>query len=228
MHLPGNEQDLIIVLDAGQPDKTWTPASSNMHNTCMSSNPYTRERGNMTQDNFVVAVYPSHETAECAIKELQHSGFEIKKLSIIGQDIHTDEHVIGYYNLDERMKAWGKRGAFWGGLWGLLFGSAFFMVPGLGPLLVAGPLVSWIVGALEGAVAVGGLSIVGAALYNLGIPKDSILRYEKELKTGKYVLIVHGAMFETTLAKEILNRTEPQTLDHHEQAASELRTCAKP
>ena len=109
-----------------------------------------------------------------------------------------------------------KTGAFWGGLWGLLFGSAFFWVPGLGPLLVAGPLVSWIIGALEGAVLVGGLSAVGAGLYSLGIPKNSILQYETALKTGKFVLIAHGSLDETTRAKEILGRTTPETLEHHQ------------
>jgi hypothetical protein len=113
------------------------------------------------------------------------------------------------------MKAWGKTGAFWGGLWGLLFGSAFFWIPGLGPLLVAGPLVSWIVGALEGAIVVGGLSAIGAGLYSLGIPKDSILQYETALNAGKFVLIAHGSMDDTTQAKEILNRTKPETLEHH-------------
>jgi len=186
-----------------------------------------QEREAMPQNNAVIAIYPTHDAAEAAVKELQQSGFEMKKLSIIGQDIHTDEHVIGYYNLDDRMKAWGKTGAFWGGLWGLLFGSAFFLVPGIGPILVAGPLVAWIVGALEGAVVVGGLSIVGAALYNLGIPKDSIIRYEKALKTGSFMLIAHGALFDTTLARGILERTGPATLDHHEHGASELRECAK-
>jgi uncharacterized membrane protein len=181
----------------------------------------------MPQNNSVIAVYRTHDAAEEAVKELQISGFEMKKLSIIGQNIHTDEHVVGYYNLDDRMKAWGKTGAFWGGLWGILFGSAIFMVPGMGPLLVAGPLVGWIVGALEGAVVVGGLSIVGAALYNLGIPKDSIVRYEKAMKTGSFLLIAHGAMFDTTLAKEILARTDPQVLDHHEHAEGEVRTCVK-
>ena len=111
---------------------------------------------------------------------------------------------------------WGKLGAFWGGLWGLLFGSAFFWIPGLGPLLVAGPLVSWIVGALEGAVVVGGLSAIGAGLDSVGIPKDSILRYETALKTDKFVLIAHGSMDETTRAKEILGRTKPETLEHHQ------------
>jgi len=170
----------------------------------------------MTKNNSIVAIYPSHTAAEAAIKELQQSGFDMKKLSIVGRDEHTDEHVVGYYNAGDRMKYWGKLGAFWGGFWGLLFGSGFFLIPGIGPLLVAGPLVSWIVGALEGAVVVGGLSALGAGLYSLGIPKDSILRYEKALKTGKYVLIVHGSMDETTRAKEILDRTKPETLEHHQ------------
>jgi hypothetical protein len=97
-----------------------------------------------------------------------------------------------------------------------LFGSAFFLIPGFGPLLVAGPLVAWIVGALEGAVVVGGLSAIGAGLYSLGIPKDSILRYERALKTDKFVLIAHGSVDEITRAKEILDRTKPETLEHHQ------------
>jgi len=96
----------------------------------------------------------------------------------------------------------GKTGAFWGGIWGLFFGSAFFWIPGLGPLLVAGPLVSWIIGAMEGAIVVGGLSAIGASLYNVGIPKDSILRYETALKADKFVLIAHGSSDEITRAKE--------------------------
>jgi len=169
----------------------------------------------INRDNAIVAIYPTHTDAESAIKELQQSGFDMKKLSIVARDYHTEENVVGYYNTGDRMQAWGKVGAFWGGLWGFLFGSAFFMIPGLGPILVAGPLVSWIVGALEGAILMGGLSAVGAGLYSLGIPKDSILRYERELKNNKFVLIVHGSMDDTTHAQEILDRTQPESLEHH-------------
>jgi hypothetical protein len=109
-------------------------------------------------------------------------------------------------------------GAFWGGIWGLLFGSAFFLIPGVGPLLVAGPLVGWLVGALEGAVVVGGLSAIGAGLFSLGIPKDSILRYETALKAGKFVLIAHGSAKETTNAREVINRTHPEALEAHQPA----------
>ena len=115
----------------------------------------------MPDKNSVVAIFDSHTHAEDAVRELQKSGFDMKKLSIVGRDFHTDEHVVGYYNTGDRMLYWGKQGAFWGGLWGMLFGSAFFFVPGVGPLLVAGPLVIWMVGVLEGAAVVGGARALG-------------------------------------------------------------------
>ena len=101
-------------------------------------------------------------------------------------------------------------------MWGLLFGSAFFWIPGLGPLLVAGPLVGWIVGALEGAAVVGGLSVLGAALFSFGIPQDSIVQYETALKTGKYVLIAHGSLDDTGKAKALLAGTHPEVLTQHQ------------
>jgi uncharacterized membrane protein len=165
----------------------------------------------MNQNESIIANYPSHTAAESAIKELQHAGFDLKNLSVVGRDYHTDEHVVGYYNAGDRMKAWGKRGAFWGWIWGCLFGSAFLFVPGLGPLFVAGPLVGWLVGALESAVVVGGLSA-----FSLGIPKDSVLQYETALKADKFVLIIHGSAEETSRAKQLLAGTNPEQLQHHQ------------
>ena len=149
------------------------------------------------------------------MQELQRAGFDMKKLSIVGKDYHTDEHVVGYYNTGDRMKYWGKLGAFWGGFWGLLFGSAFFAIPGIGPVLVAGPLVSWIVGALEGAAVVGGLTAIGAGLYSIAIPKDSILRYELALKADKFLLLAHGTTDQVARAKDILTTTHPSELGVH-------------
>src|SRR6202453_5021688 len=123
----------------------------------------------MEDTNATVAVFETHAEADEAVKELQEAGFDMKKLSVVGKDYHTEEQVVGYYNAGDRMKHWGKLGAFWGGLWGLLFGAAFFWIPGIGPILVGGPLVAWIIAALESAVVVGGISAVGAGLYSLGI-----------------------------------------------------------
>ncbi len=174
------------------------------------------ETKTMNPNQSIVAIYPTHLAAEAAVKELQQSGFDMKKLSIVGRDYHTDEHVVGYYNAGDRMNVWGRRGAFWGWIWGCLFGSAFFLIPGIGPLVVAGPLVGWLVGALETAVVVSGLSALGAGLFSLGIPKDSILQYETALKTDKFLLIVHGSAAEISAAREAVSRTKPENLQHHQ------------
>lgn len=175
-----------------------------------------------TINNAVVAIYKSHTEAEGAVKELQQSGFDMQKLSIVGRDYHTDENVVGYYNTGDRMKYWGTRGAFWGGLWGWLFGSAAFFIPGVGPMLVAGPLVGWIIGALEGAVVVGGVSAIGAGIYSMGIPKNSVLQYETALKTDKFLVIAHGTAEEAVRAREIINRTNPESLAEHQLSPANI------
>jgi len=163
----------------------------------------------VSEQNSVVAIYGTHAGAEEAVKQLQRAGIDMHSLSIVGKNTHTDEHVVGYYNTGDRMKYWGKNGAFWGGFWGLLFGSAFFVIPGIGPILVAGPLVAWIVGALEGAVLVGGLSAIGAGLYGAGIPKDSVVEYELALKTDKFLLLVNGTAAEVEKARGVIQGTKP-------------------
>jgi hypothetical protein len=174
----------------------------------------------MTQNNHSVAIFKTHTDAETAIKELQRAGFDMQKLSIIGRGYHTDEHVVGYYNAGDRMKHWGKQGAFWGGIWGWIFGSAFFFIPGVGPRLFAGPIVGWIVGALEGAAIVGGMSALGAGLYSIGIPKDSIVQYETALSTDKYIVIAHGSDAEVAQAREIISTINPESMEGHHQPAT--------
>jgi len=163
----------------------------------------------------VVAIYDTHEQAELAVKALQESGIDMKTLSIAGKDTHTDEQVVGYYNVGDRMKRWGGIGAFWGGFWGLLFGAGMFAIPGIGPILVAGPLVAWIVAGLEGAAVVGGVSAIGAGLFSIGVPKDSIIQYEVALKTDKFVLVVHGTPEAVNHAKEIIEGTEHHSYTVH-------------
>lgn len=176
----------------------------------------------MSQQTSAVALFRSHEEAEAAIRKLQKGGVDMKTLSIVGRDYHTEEHVVGYYTTGDRMLYWGKLGAFWGGFWGLLLGSAFFWVPGVGQLLVAGPLVMWIVGALEEAAVVGGLGALGAALYSIGIPKDSVMQYETEVKNGKLLLVVHGTQAEVDRAKDILSKAHAEAVTVHDTRATSV------
>jgi len=171
----------------------------------------------MAENESAVAIFHNHSDAEEAIKELQKSGFDMKKLSIVGKDYHTEEHVVGYYNTGDRVASWGKAGAFWGWIWGLVFGSAFFFVPGIGPIMVGGPIIGWLVGALETAVVVAGFSALGAALISIGIPKDSVLRYETALKANKFLVIAHGTRDEVARAKAILDKTSTEESQIHKE-----------
>ena len=159
------------------------------------------------KNEVTIAVCNTHYEAEKVVKELQQSGFNMKKLSIIGKDFHQEDNIVGYYNTGDAMKTWGKVGAFWGGVWGLIFGAGFFIIPGIGPLVMAGPFVATFVGGLEGAVIVAGLSAIGVALFRIGIPKNSVLKYESDLKADKYLVMAHGTSEEIEKAKDIMNNS---------------------
>ncbi|MFZ4573861.1 MAG: permease [Phycisphaerales bacterium] len=161
----------------------------------------------MSNKNSVVSIFTTQDLAEAAIKTLRAGGIDLKRMSLMGRGYHSEQHVVGYYTAGDRMRVWGSTGAFWGGMWGLLFGSAFFWLPGVGPLMLAGPIVAWIIGALEGAVVVGGLSALGAALYSIGVPNDSILEYETAIKAEQIVLVVDGTPEDVQKAERILHGT---------------------
>lgn len=142
----------------------------------------------MKKSNSMRTMYPLDTLAEAAIKKQRRSGIGVKKRPIVRFNIFKDEHLFACRTTGERVKVWGKAGAFLGGLWGLLFGSALSWIPGLGPLLLTGSLVSWIVSATAGAIVVGGLGVIGAGLYSLGALKHNTLGREKVINdSGKTV-----------------------------------------
>ena len=165
--------------------------------------------------DIAVAVYELHTQAEGAVKSLQRAGFDMKKISIIGRDYQTEEHVVGYLNAGDRARIYGKTGAFWGGLMGVLFGSAMMFIPVVGHVIVLGPLAAALFGGLQGAALVGGISALAGALMAVGIPRDSVLRYETALKAGKFMLVVHGDAREIRRAHELLEASGPSSFDHH-------------
>lgn len=169
------------------------------------------------KNGVTVAISDSHQKAEKVVKELQESGFDMKKLSIVGKDYHEEDKVIGFYNTGDRMKNWGSAGAFWGGIWGLVFGSGFFLIPGVGPVMLAGPIVASLIGGLEGAVVVGGLSALGGALFGIGIPKNSVLQYETAIKADNFLVIAHGTEEELARAKKIMSDSSASEVNVHSE-----------
>ena len=163
----------------------------------------------------IIAIFTDHNAAEAAVKKLTTSGFEIKNLSVVGKGYHTDEKVVGFYNIGDRIKFWGTRGAFWGGFWGLFLSGLFMTIPVVGHVVVLGYLATIAISGIENAIVVGGVSALGAALYSIGVPKDSVIKYETAVKTDSFLVMAHGPAAEIARAKTILGTANPASLDVH-------------
>jgi hypothetical protein len=172
----------------------------------------------MKTPGSVIAVFAEHIAAEAAVKKLAAAGFEMKNLSVVGKGYHSEEKVIGFYNIGDRIKFWGARGAFWGGLWGWFLGGLFMTTP-VGHVVVLGYLAAAAIAAVENAIVVGGLSALGAALYGIGVPKDSVIQYEAAVKADGYLVMAHGTAEEVARAKAILGTVNPTRLDMHSAKA---------
>src|SRR5271170_4531769 len=166
----------------------------------------------METTDTVIAVFSDHNAAETAVKKLTAAGVDMKNLSLVGKGYQIDEKVVGFYNEGDRIKFWGTRGAFWGGLWGLFFGGLFLTIPVVGHVIVLGYLASMAVYGIGNAIIVGGLSALGAALYGIGIPKDSVIQYETAVKADSFLVMAHGAAPEVERAKAILGTANPSRL----------------
>ncbi len=165
-----------------------------------------------------IAVFPNHDAAEGAVKTLTAAGFAMKNLSVVGNGYHSEEKVVGFYSAGDRIKFWGSRGAFWGGFWGLFFGGLFLASPVTGPVVVLGFLATIIVAGIENALVVGGVAALAAALYSIGVPKDSVIQYESALKADSFLVMARGTKEEIARAKTILGATNPSRLDIHRDA----------
>ncbi|HEV3164143.1 MAG TPA: general stress protein [Isosphaeraceae bacterium] len=166
----------------------------------------------------IVAVYPNHAAAERAIRLLHKEGFAMRDLSIVGRDFQMTEEPVGFVNAGDFAAAGAGTGAWVGGLFGLLVGAAFLILPGLGPVIVAGPLSAAILGAIEGALAGAAIGGLAGALIGWGVPKDQALKYEAQVKAGKFLVIARGTSAEIQRAKSLLSPETPEALEVHEPA----------
>ena len=139
----------------------------------------------MDQANSVVCICETHEQAQRAMYNLQGAGIDMGTLSIASRDTYSDLHDLDHYNVGEET----------------------FTIAGLGSLLVSGPLASWIVTAFDNGAGGGEVTILGAALATLGIPRDSVLQYEAALRADKHVLVVHGSPDAVAAALKVIGGT---------------------
>jgi hypothetical protein len=179
----------------------------------------------MHDEQIAIAVYPSHDVAEAAIMKLHRGGFDMQRLSIVGRGYHLEEHVAGFVSVADRAKFFGTWGAAWGGLAGLLFGASLLVVPVLGHVIVLGPLAAALAGGVEGAVLGGGIGALAATLVSLGVPKNSVLRYEREVAADRFLVVAHGTAAEIARAREILGADAPPFEVHDTERTLEVSSA---
>ncbi len=171
----------------------------------------------MSQES-VVGVYNTLDMAEAAVRALDAGKFPVNQISILAKDILDERKVHGYVTACDVSKAGAKTGAWVGGIFGLLVGSAFLWVPGLGPVIIAGSLAAVLAGGAEGALAGAAAGGILSGLAAWGISKKHILKYEETIKAGKYVVVAHGTPEEAAKAQAILHGTGAAELTTHAAA----------
>jgi hypothetical protein len=153
-----------------------------------------------THKHILLAFYGDEKRAEQSLRKAVEADFPLDRISILGKAHASGDDPLGVYypSTGDRMKGWGKMGAFWGGLWGLLSGAAgMFLIPGFGPLIAAGPVVEALVGALGGAGLAGGamagaavVSKLGVAVHRMGVPEQDLHEVQSMLEQGHYLLLL--------------------------------------
>lgn len=182
----------------------------------------------MTEDDLatgrriLLAWYPDDRRAAATLEMLAEGDFPMDRVSLLARGDSSGDDPLGVYypNLGERMQGWGRMGALWGGIWGLLSGAAgLFVIPGLGPMLIAGPLVETLVGAAVGAGIGGGamagaaaLSQLAAAVHRMGVPDDALEEVERLLDQGHHLVLLIVANEEAGRWQDRLTRTAPERL----------------
>jgi len=166
-----------------------------------------------TFSQAVVATYKNHSDAEAAVRLLAHDGVPVNTISIIGRDFESREDIQGFYRPGDAALTGAGEGAWFGGIFGLLFGAmGFFVLPIVGGLWILGPIAGFLAGGVAGA----GIGALVSALIAAGIPKDQALKYQERLQAGEFLVVVHAGAGEVSQAREILASTGQLTLQSHD------------
>jgi uncharacterized membrane protein len=139
-------------------------------------------------EKHLVGVYDNEREAIQAVEDLKRQGYATEDISVISKNDDEVDHIneATGTKTEEGLAAGAATGGVLGGLTGLLAGIGALAIPGIGPIVAAGPIAATLTGAAVGAGA-GGLA---GALIGMGIPEDEADRYEGYVKEGKILVVV--------------------------------------
>lgn len=158
-------------------------------------------------NHCVVAVYESFDQARESVQALEKSDFPSDQVSLVTHSVSDEvlqEDVLQYGDETEKDAA---KGAGVGGLLGLLLGTPLLMIPGVGPVLIAGPLAAGLTGAIVGGFL--------GAMAGWGVHEDGVQQYEQQVKQGKLLVVANGDPKQTAEAQRVLRETNVEDIHLH-------------
>ncbi|MDO8412777.1 MAG: hypothetical protein Q7S51_03185 [Gallionellaceae bacterium] len=174
----------------------------------------------------LIAAFSEYQQADAVVEKIIEGGFNLKNFSLVGKGYPSRGQLIHFYKAVDRIKFWGKKGAFAGGLAGFLLGQLFLtgMLTLPQPYLIIINLLAWMI---IGGLAIGGAMALVAVLFRLRIPKDSLMKHLSDVKADDFLLVAHGTAEEMELAKAIILTTHPVQL-HLYHAVKNIKVSSRP
>ena len=168
----------------------------------------------MKENISCISIYSNIGNIESAIKELQAVNCNLRHVSIMGKCSQNAGQLVGCYSNKGHICYIGSQGQFWNNLCNLLTGSAFFLEPELGPLLVVGQMTEFIINSRQIINVNDRLSFLGRVLFTIGVPIGNINEYEQAIKTDNILLLVHGDPEHVEQACDTLHGATQQVIVH--------------
>jgi hypothetical protein len=181
----------------------------------------------MSKNTAAFGIYQTRAAAEEAVAALRHAGFRNTDISALFPDNAGTKDFALEKNTKapEGTAAGATSGAVAGGVIGWLAGIGLIAIPGIGPLIAAGPIVA----ALAGAGALGAVGGMVGALAGMGVPEYEAKRYEGRVKHGGILLSVHCDDHDwVKRGEEILKRTGAEDVSSASEASADFATSDKP
>lgn len=153
-------------------------------------------------EKSIIGVFSSRQEAEKAIQSLRQQGFKEEEINIISKENKKNGE---YY--DDDIADGALTGGTLGGIGGLILGAGALAIPGIGPVIAAGPIAA----ALSGAVA-GGIT---GGLIDWGIPAESSSRYEQHVAQGNILAVIRTQEAKVQQAAQILRQNGAKDVESH-------------
>lgn len=161
----------------------------------------------------VVAIFDTFESAQAAIHSLDENQYPADQVSLVANSVKQEVASTIPMQYGDEANRDAAIGAGMGGLLGLLLGTPLLAIPGIGLMLIAGPLAAGLTGAIVGGFL--------GSLAGWGVHEDHVADYEEAVRTGKFLIVAHGDPLQVDHAKHLLQKTESKSVTLHAHSSAD-------